>query len=141
MRNTTSILLSASFIFLLACSPAKKTSTSAAAAPVTPAPPAAAASPIMMAKSPDGIYPPGNDELAALQTRYSDVTLAQLSEGHTLYTQSACIGCHKPKNIYKYDEASWKGIIDNMAIQAKITTAQKDAVYKYVLAIKAVQPK
>ena len=94
-----------------------------------------------MAKSPDGIYPPGNDELTALQMRYSDATLAQLSEGHTLYTQSACIGCHKPKNIYKYDEASWKGIIDNMANLAKITASQKDAVYKYVLAIKAVQPK
>ena len=140
MNSVPSTLLSAAFLVLSACSPSKKTSTTPAP-PVTATPPAAAASPIMMAKSPDGIYPPGNSELTALQTRYSDVTLAQLSEGHTLYTQSACIGCHKPKSIYKYDEASWKGIIDNMAIQAKITASQKDAVYKYVLAIKAVQPK
>jgi hypothetical protein len=31
--------------------------------------------------------------------------------------------------------------VDEMAIKAKISNEQKDAVYKYVMAIKATQPK
>ena len=65
----------------------------------------------------------------------------KLKEGHTLYTAGACINCHNAKNIYRYNEEQWKGIIDNMAIKAHINDTQKDAVYKYVLAIKATQNK
>jgi mono/diheme cytochrome c family protein len=88
-----------------------------------------------------GKQEPGNNELLAIQSQYKDATLAQLQEGHTLYTAGACIKCHGAGNIYKHETAQWKGIIDEMANKAHLTAEQKDAVYKYVLAIKATQPK
>ena len=90
---------------------------------------------------PDGIHAPGTEELKAIQMQYNDITLEKLKEGHVLYTQGACIHCHTPQNIYDHDQAQWKSIIDDMALKAGISDVQKDAVYKYVLAIKATQPK
>ncbi len=92
-------------------------------------------------RSSDGIYTPGEKELAAIQTQYSDVTLDKLKEGHMLYTVGACVNCHGAKNIYKREESRWKKIIDEMAVMAKLNASQTDAVYKYVLSIKATQPK
>ncbi|HEX8517866.1 MAG TPA: cytochrome c [Bacteroidia bacterium] len=84
---------------------------------------------------------PGNEELAALLPKYNDLTLGKLEEGHAIYTTGACIGCHGAANVYNYDEIQWKYIIDDMAARASISEAQKDAVYKYVLALKATQAK
>lgn len=117
-------------IIIAACSSTKKSTTSTAATTSS-----------TVAKPSNGIFAPGNEELVALQTQYKEVTMETLTEGHTLYTQGACINCHGAKNIYKRDVDSWKGIIEDMAHKAKISDAQKDAVYKYVLAIKATQPK
>ncbi len=86
-----------------------------------------------------GIFEPGMDELTAIQVKHKDATLDQLKEGYLLYTQGACISCHEAKNIYNREEWRWEGIIDNMAAMAKLSAMQKDAVYKYVLAIKATQ--
>lgn len=91
-------------------------------------------------KSTTGIYPPGNEELTALQAKYKDVTLQTLTQGHKLYT-GVCTNCHEAISIYTLREEKWKGIIDDMAFKANITDADKDAVYKYVLSIKATQPK
>lgn len=95
---------------------------------------------IFLAPSTD-IKIPENEELIALQEQYKDVTLETLKEGHVIYTESACVKCHVAQSIYKYETAQWKGIIEDMAIKANISDAEKDAVYKYVLAIKATQPK
>jgi len=84
---------------------------------------------------------PGNEELTAIQVQYKDVTLEKLNEGHAIYTQGACINCHGAKNIYWFGEAQWKEIIEDMAQRSNISDVQKDAVCKYVLAIKATQPK
>ena len=92
-------------------------------------------------KSSDGIYEPGTEELTAIQVQFKDVTLNKLKQGHAIYTFGACIKCHSPVNIYKRPEAQWKNIIEDMAQKAEISEAQKDAVYKYVLSIKAVQSK
>lgn len=92
-------------------------------------------------KPDDGIYPPAEEELQALKGRFQDLTLATLKEGYIIYSTGACIGCHNAKNIYRYDETQWKHIMDDMAAAAKINAAQKDAVYKYVLSIKASQTK
>lgn len=97
--------------------------------------------PLVAAKPANGIYAPGNEELTAIQTQYKETTLEQLQEGHQLYTNGACVNCHGAKGIYQYDALAWKDIVTEMAKKARITAAQKDAVYKYVLAIKAVQPK
>lgn len=92
-------------------------------------------------KSTNGIYEPGNEELKAIQLQYKETTLQQLKYGYAIYTEGACIKCHDALNIYDYSEPKWQIIVDDMAIKAKISNEQKDAVYKYVMAIKATQPK
>ncbi len=94
-----------------------------------------------VARSKNGVYTPSNEELMAIQVHYRDVTLAKLQEGYSIYTEGACINCHGAKNICNYGETEWKEIIEDMAKRSNISDEQKDAVYKYVLAIKAVQPK
>lgn len=128
---------------IVACHSKKKNSVTVA--PGTN-PPAASTttvtgSPVMLMKSPDGIYAPGPEELAAIQMTYKDVTMEKLKKGHTIYTVGDCVKCHRAKSIYRYDEQSWKRIIDDMAARAQMTAEDKDAVYKYVLSIKAMQPK
>lgn len=129
---------------IVAAPPAPVAATTPPALPTAPASPAPAASPVMpflSAKPADGIYDPGNDELAAIQVQHKEVTLAKLKEGYKIYTQGACINCHNAKGIYQFQERDWKGIMDDMAQKAMLSDVQKDAVYKYVLAIKATQPK
>lgn len=89
----------------------------------------------------DGIYDPEIKELNAIKLTYPTVELANLKEGYILYAYGPCINCHKAKNIYQFDEVKWKSIIDEMAVAAKISDSQKDAVYKYILSIKATQNK
>lgn len=86
----------------------------------------------------NGVYAPGNDELAAIQKQYPNASMGKLQEGYSIYT-GACTGCHGTKNIYRYSEVKWKEILDEMAPKAKLYGLQKDAVYQYVLAIKATQ--
>ena len=72
--------------------------------------------------------------------QYKDATLEQLKEGYVLYAKSACISCHSAVNIYLYREDKWAFIMQDMAYRAKLTASQKDAVLKYVYAIKATEP-
>lgn len=89
--------------------------------------------------SADGVFPAGNAELAGVQAKHKDVTMQALKEGYTLYT-GVCTNCHKAKSIYMRPEHMWPDILTSMAKEANITGAQKDALYKYVLAIKSTQP-
>jgi cytochrome c1 len=117
-------------ILLAACSSLKKQTT--ATPPLTSAP-----NLVMLPTSPP---PPGKEELAAIQVHFSDATQEQLTEGYSIYTEGACIKCHQAKNIYAYTETNWKGIIDDMARMANISAQEKEAVYRYVLSIKALEP-
>ena len=134
-------------LIIAACNTSKKNSKLATTTPspvvtATPTPTSAPTqSSFMVSRSPDGIYTPGNEELTAIQVQYKDVTMETLKKGHTLYTFGACARCHRAQSIYKYSESRWKEIIDDMAVKAEITGEEKDAVYKYVLSIKATQPK
>lgn len=92
-------------------------------------------------KPSNGVYAPGQDEVNALLPYDDKINLDKLSKGYTLYSQSACIACHEAKNIYKIDSKRWKEILDDMADKAKISEEQKDAVYKYVVSVKAVSLK
>ena len=126
----TALLLLAIFAasVLAACSTTKTTSPAPVA--TTPAP---------AAKPSTGIYDPGNEELLAIQTRYPATTLEQLHTGYVLYAKGACINCHEAKAIYQYNHEQWKDIVDEMAAKARMSTSEKDAVYKYVIAIKEVR--
>lgn len=134
-------LLIIAAILIVACNTSKKSTTHAQPpAPVSESPNTVSNSPFSVGRSADGIYPPGNAELSAIQVNYKEVTMEVLKEGHELYTKGACINCHGAQNIYRYPVGQWIGIIEDMAQKARITEAQKDAVTKYVLAIKATQP-
>lgn len=137
MKATTTTLLIIPALIIAACGSSKKGTTST----TSPQPPSATpASPGPFLK-PTGIYAPGDAELAAIRAKYSDVTMEKLKTGYDIYTQGACINCHEAKAIYQFDEAVWKEIIDDMAARTTISAAEKDAVYKYVLSIKAKEVK
>ena len=146
MKKTTFTLLAITTLIIAACHSSKKSTTSTTATNATTPATATAptntitAGPSLPPKSRNGIFAPGNEELIAIQAKYKDVTMQTLTDGHAIYT-GVCTNCHGAKNIYVRAEEKWKGIIDDMALEAKLTEVQKDAVYKYVLAIKATQPK
>ena len=136
--------MAAIVIILAACHTSKKSSASTAAAAPISTGTSTTTNSFLFTKPSNGVYPPGTEELTAVQTKYSqfkDVTLETLKEGHVLYTEGACIKCHGPKNIYRHEEIEWVRIIDDMAMRAHISATEKDAVFKYVIAIKAAQSK
>lgn len=116
--------LSLFILVIAACSSSKKSSTTASNSSAP--------------KPKNGVFAPGNDEVAAIQKQFPDASMGKLQEGYSIYTGS-CTGCHKAKNIYRFTTEEWKKIIDKMAPKAKLNGLQKDAVYQYVLAIKATQ--
>jgi hypothetical protein len=138
MNITQITILAGILLTIAACSASKKSVTSTAPA-VSTVTKTAPAKNYLYIKA-DGIQVPGDKELTAIQGKYKDITLEQLKEGHSLYTGNTCIRCHAAKNIYELEEAKWKDTMDDMAQKADISDAQKDAVYKYVLAMKATQP-
>lgn len=135
---------------IIACTSPKKNIASTAPAP-TPvaATPSASVAPVesgpglppgFLASIKTGINPPGDPELNAIQLKFQNVTMETLNSGYKLYTGD-CTKCHMAFSIYRIEEQHWKGLIDDMARRAEMTDTQKDAVYKYVLAVKATQPK
>lgn len=128
-------------MLIAACRTTKKNTTSTISSIPAPTPTTTSAPPFPLGQPENGIYTPGNDELIAIQTQYKDVTLEKLKEGHEIYIQGACTNCHTAKNIYQFEITQWKDIIEDMAQRAYLSDAQKDAVYKYVLAMKARQSK
>lgn len=143
MKLTRKTAIAIIAIMIAACGTAKKSKTTVVPPfdPSTATVPTVPAVPPVIEKPANGIYAPGAEELAALRQQYPDATMEKLQEGHLLYTESACVKCHEAKNIYVYNEVSWKNIIDDMAIKARISDEEKDAVFKYVLAIKAAEGK
>jgi hypothetical protein len=57
-----------------------------------------------------------------------------------LYTEGACISCHKSFKINDFSVSEWKEILEDMSERAKLTETDKGNIKMYVLAIKAVQP-
>lgn len=140
MRTVTLSFIALFVLIIAACSTSKKSTTSTAStsnSTITPAP----STNSFLLKPAGGVYAPGDVELTAIQAQYKDVTLEKLKLGHAIYTQGACVNCHKALSIYDRGEAQWKNIIENMAAKANMNDSDKDAVYKYVLAIKATQAK
>ncbi len=115
------ITFSLAALIVVSCSTSKKTTT-----------------PTVATVSKPNIIP-GDAELTAIKAKFPDVTAQILSEGYSIYT-GACTNCHGQKNIFKRSEASWMHEIDDMSPKAKLTAAQKDALTKYILAMKATQP-
>lgn len=128
------LLFAISALIIAACSTAKKSTTTSTSESST-----TSSTPLVLART-TGMQAPGNEELVAIQAKFSDVTMDKLKQGYELYINGACINCHTANNIYNYGEAQWKDLVENMAYKARMSDAEKDAVYKYVLSIKATQP-
>lgn len=135
MKNTVLTLITAAAFIIAACGLSQKKATSINGNQNTQV-----TTPQAPPKPANGVYVPGNEELNAIKAKFADATLETLTLGHTVYI-GACTNCHGTKNIYTYPEESWFEIIADMAPKARITPVEKDAVYKYVMAIKATQPK
>jgi len=141
MKLKNSFSISVIAMFIIACNTTKKTTVTSIS--TTPAP--------VVSEVPNNTIPfmfdnidyvvPGNEELNAIQKRLNTVTLEQLKQGHEIYTKGACINCHGPQSIKRFSNEQWKMIINDMAERSSLTNEQKDAVYTYVLAIKAKQSK
>lgn len=82
---------------------------------------------------------PGEKELAAIQPKYADVTMQKLNDGYAVYS-GPCTKCHNAKKLYKRTDEEWQKSIARMAPKAKISEAQKDALTKYVFAMRAARP-
>lgn len=124
-------------LIIAACHTTKKTESTAASTPAAATTPSAPESEAV--KSKNGVFAPGEEQVTAIQSKYPGATLAILTEGHTIYT-GTCIGCHGAKSIYRISEAKWPHIIDDMGEKAKLSATQKEALTKYIFAIKATQP-
>lgn len=75
-------------------------------------------------------------QLQAAKTKFSDVTMDQLKNGYTIYNNGACTNCHGAKSITSRDEAAWTGIMDRMAPKAHLTPTEREAVWRYIMAVK-----
>jgi len=124
-------------LIIAACHTTKKTESTAVSTPAAATTPSAPESEAV--KSKNGVFAPGEEQVTAIQSKYPGATLAVLTEGHTIYT-GTCIGCHGAKSIYRISEAKWPHIIDDMGEKAKLSATQKEALTKYIFAIKATQP-
>ena len=135
MKTLKIVSLSALLGLAIACGSSQ--SNVAATAPPPPAP-----APTVAVEKPDnGVHEPTQKEYLAIQEKYINVSLDQLKEGYKIYSQGACINCHEAKNIYKRSDEKWGHILDDMAEKARLSDSEKDAVTKYVFAIKAGQSK
>lgn len=78
---------------------------------------------------------PSEKQLAAAKTRFPDVTLDELKKGQNIFNGS-CTRCHAAKDVTPYQEKELAGILDNMAEKAALSKTEKDAVWKYALAVR-----
>lgn len=140
MNTTKSLVMAVVIAGIAACGASKKSTVSNVAPSPVPFPVSSPALPPLIASPNYGVPQPGNAELDSMRVRLHDISMQTLTEGYTLYT-GTCTGCHPAINIYSRAEERWPAIITDMAQRASLSEAQKDAVYKYVLAVKSTQPK
>ena len=131
--------LATAVLIIAACHSTKKTETTAVATPA-PAATETPAAPVSEAvKSKNGVFAPGEEQVTGVQMKHPGATLANLTEGYKLYT-GTCTNCHGVKSIYRISEERWPKVIDDMSREAKLSATEKDALTKYVFAIKSTQP-
>lgn len=117
-------------VVIAACTSIKKTTSSAQLEPTSKASTASITE----------TSEPGASEVNAIKAEFPEVTLEKLKAGYKLYTEGACIGCHKSFKINDFSISDWKKILEDMSERANLTATEKGNVSMYVLSIKAVQP-
>jgi mono/diheme cytochrome c family protein len=138
MRPLKIAIVASLTLTIAACSVFKKNKTTPTPPSTTVGTTSSIPDPAPPKKSKNGVIAPSNEELTAIQATYKEVTMQTLTNGYAIYT-GVCTNCHDAMNIHSRTTEQWQNIIDDMAPKAKLTDTQKDAVYKYVLAIKATK--
>ncbi|MEI6020987.1 MAG: hypothetical protein WCR21_07645 [Bacteroidota bacterium] len=156
MKRTAQFILFFLLLIFVACITKKKTNstqttTNQSQAAVKPSEPAsggfqnAAPSvsnyPFPMVKLPVFNYEPTEAHVVAMQSKYpqlDSISLTKLESGHRIYNSGACIKCHAAKDVLAFDELKWAIIIGDMSMRAHLADIEKDALVKYILAIKAI---
>ncbi len=62
----------------------------------------------------------------------SNANLAQLKEGRRLYIEN-CSGCHNLHLPIEYSMEEWKDNLDDMQRKAKISDAEKELIYEFLV--------
>lgn len=79
-------------------------------------------------------------QLSAIKDRFPDASTEELKTGYAVYT-GPCTSCHGAKDVTGYTEEKLLQIVDNMAKKAKITDAEKQALIRFAVAVRATTPK
>jgi uncharacterized protein YcfL len=79
---------------------------------------------------------PTEHQLSAVKAKIPDATMDQLKKGHSIF-YGACTNCHGAKNITNYTEQELAGVLDQMAPKAKLSADEKEAVWRYALAVRS----
>lgn len=75
-------------------------------------------------------------QLAAVNARFPNTTMAELKKGQSVYT-GACTKCHGTKDITAYTEPRLLEIVDVMSKKAEITAEEKQALIKFAVGVRA----
>lgn len=75
-------------------------------------------------------------QLAAVKKRFPDVTKEELQKGNAVYI-GACTKCHTPKDVTVYTEPRLLEIVDVMAPKANLTAAEKKALIRFAVGVRA----
>ena len=79
------------------------------------------------------------EQVTAVQSRYPDATKEELLRGYEVYS-GPCTKCHKTRDLTGFTEPKLLETIDRMAIRAKITTEEKQALTRFALGLRATRP-
>lgn len=118
------VLLLITCAAVMACTPKTAKSTAATAPGVAAAP----------------IPEPTETHVTAAQTRFPGVTLTVLKKGREIYN-GPCMGCHGDAGIMRRDDKQWEDVLNAMAPKARLSPEDKDAVWKYIMAVRLASTK
>jgi cytochrome c2 len=77
---------------------------------------------------------PTDAQLTALKTKMPAATMDDLKKGRSVF-YGACTNCHGVKDVTGYTEGDLQKVIAGMSEKASLSDADKDAVWKYALAL------
>jgi len=83
---------------------------------------------------------PDQTDVVRVSDKFPGYTLADLSEGKTLYEEN-CKKCHGLKDPKKFSEEQWNKIVPPMAKKAKIDAQQEESIRKYVITMSGADRK
>jgi mono/diheme cytochrome c family protein len=77
---------------------------------------------------------PTEAQLTALKTKMPAATMDDLKKGRSIF-YGACTNCHGAKDVTGYTEADLQKVVNGMSQKASLSDPDRDAVWKYALAV------